>query len=248
VPPWDRYLTDRDRIVFPRSGHGKRAGLGERPALVIVDVTYGFVGDRPEPILDSLERWPLSSGEEGWQAVESIRTLLGAVRELAIPVVYTTPVERQRSSRWAEKNSRRLESESREDRNTIVPAIAPRPEDIVIRKEKASGFFGTPLAARLIELGVDSLLVTGGTTSGCVRATVVDGFSYNFRVAVVEECVFDRGQASHALSLFDMQQKYADVISLDEALRYCEATGRGSAGSEPYVDARAPSTLRALPS
>lgn len=233
MPAWDRYLTDRDRIVFPRSGHGKRAGLGERPALVIVDVTYGFVGDRSEPILDSLERWPLSSGEEGWQAVEAIRALLDAARELAVPVAYTAPVERQRSSRWAEKNSRRAESESREDRNTIVPAIAPHPGDIVIRKEKASGFFGTPLAGRLIELGVDSLLVTGGTTSGCVRATVVDGFSYNFRVAVVEEGVFDRGQASGALSLFDMQQKYADVISLEDALRYLKVI---------------PSTERALPS
>jgi len=247
VPAWDRYLTDRDRIVFPRSGHGKRAGLGERPALVIVDVTYGFVGDRSEPILDSLERWPLSAGEEGWQAVERIRTLVDAVRELAIPVVYTAPVGGPRSGRWADKNSRRSESEGQAERNTIVPAIAPHPGDIVIRKEKPSGFFGTTLAARLIELGVDSLLVTGGTTSGCVRATVVDAFSYNYRVAVVEECVFDRGQASHALSLFDMQQKYADIVSLDKALRYCEAAGRRNAGSESYLE-ETPSTLRALPS
>ncbi len=232
MPAWDRYLTDRDRIVFPRSGHGRRAGLGEQPALVIVDVTYAFVGDRPEPILDSLERWPLSAGEEGWRAVDRIGTLLASVRDRGIPVVYTAPVDGPRSGRWAEKNSRRSEMENQADRNTIVPAIAPHPGDIVIRKEKPSGFFSTPLLSYLVDLNVDSLLVTGGTTSGCVRATVVDAFSYNYRVAVVEECVFDRGQASHALSLFDMQQKYADVVSLDEAMRYCAAAGRPDAASE----------------
>ncbi len=233
MPAWDAYLTDRDRIVFPRSGHGRRGGLGERPALVVVDVTYGFVGDRPEPILDSIERWPLSAGEDGWRAVDHIRTLLDAARERGVPVAYTAPVEGPRSGRWADKNSRRADSERPAERNTILPAIAPREGDIVIRKDKPSGFFGTPLASRLIELGVDSLLVTGGTTSGCVRATVVDAFSFGYRVAVVEEGVFDRGQASHALGLFDMQQKYADVVSLDEALRYVEAI---------------PSTRSALPS
>ena len=98
---------------------------------------------------------------------------------------------------------------------------------MVIRKDKPSVFFGTPLMSYLHELQVDTLLVTGTTTSGCVRATVVDAFSYNFKVVVVEECVFDRGQASHQVNLFDMQAKYADVVSLEDALRYLDKLPHG---------------------
>jgi maleamate amidohydrolase len=104
--------------------------------------------------------------------------------------------------------------------NTIVPLIAPREHDIVIRKYKPSVFFGSMLAGFLADLQADSIIACGGTTSGCVRATVVDGFSYNYRMAVVEECTFDRGQASHALSLFDLHQKYADVVSLKETVDF----------------------------
>lgn len=102
----------------------------------------------------------------------------------------------------------------------IVAAVAPRENEIVINKAKPSAFFGTPLLSYLIQFGVDSLVITGGTTSGCVRATVVDAFSYNFRVAVVEEAVFDRGQVPHAINLFDMEAKYADVLSLEELRQY----------------------------
>ena len=100
--------------------------------------------------------------------------------------------------------------------NTILPTIAPRPQDIVIRKAKPSVFFGTLLNAYLVDLQVDTIIATGGVTSGCIRSTVVDGFSYNYRLAVVEECTFDRGEASHAVGLFDLQSKYADVVRLDE--------------------------------
>ncbi|HVR89046.1 MAG TPA: isochorismatase family protein [Candidatus Limnocylindria bacterium] len=218
MPIWDPYLTARDREVFERSGHGQRAGFGVRPAVLVVDLTYAFVGDRPEPILDSIVRWHRSAGDDGWRAAGRIRTLLDAARAAGAPVIYTTGTDDARAGQWNAKNSRRAENEARPDRNTIVPEIAPCPGDLVLRKEKPSAFFGTPLAAHLVRLGVDSLFVTGGTTSGCVRASVVDAFSYSYRVALVEECLFDRGQASHALSLFDMQQKYADVVSLADAL------------------------------
>src|SRR5258708_1270696 len=227
VPAWDPYLTERDRAVFARSGHGQLAGLGLRPAVLVVDVTYAFIGDRPEPILDSITRWHRSAGEDGWRAAEQIRTLLEAARSAGVPVIYTTGVADTASGQWSAKNSRRAENEALPDRNTIVPLIAPRPGDLVIRKEKPSGFFGTALATHLVRLGVDSLLVTGGSTSGCVRASVVDASSYSTRVALVEECLFDRGQASHAMSLFDMQQKYADVVSLADAV--AALSPRGSA-------------------
>jgi len=104
--------------------------------------------------------------------------------------------------------------------NEIVAEIAPRDGDVVIRKQKPSAFFGTPLIAMLNEVHADTVLVTGCTTSGCVRASAIDAFSYNFRVCVIEECVFDRGQASHKINLFDMNAKYADVILLNEAVEY----------------------------
>jgi len=106
------------------------------------------------------------------------------------------------------------------DGNEIVAMIAPGPRDIVIKKQKPSGFFGTNLASYLTLLGCDSVIVVGTTTSGCVRATVVDGFSLNYRVIVAEEGCFDRSEASHAVSLCDMHAKYADVVPLAEVLSY----------------------------
>jgi maleamate amidohydrolase len=218
VPAWDRFITERDRQVFTRSGYGRRAGFGVRPAVLVVDVTHQFIGDRPEPILESIARWPQSSGEDGWRAVANIKTLLAAARGAKVPVFYTTPLAGPRGARGAEKSGRRAELDDRTDRNAIPTEIAPGEGDLVIRKERPSAFFGTPLVTYLTERGVDSVFITGGTTSGCVRASVLDAFSYGYKVAVVEDCLFDRGEASHAMNIFDMQQKYADVISIDDAV------------------------------
>ncbi len=102
----------------------------------------------------------------------------------------------------------------------IVKDIEPKDDDLIIEKKKPSVFFGTPLMSYLHDWGVDTLLVCGVSTSGCVRATVIDAFSYNFSLGIVEECTFDRGQASHAINLWDMHAKYADVITLEDAKAY----------------------------
>src|SRR5262249_6494242 len=161
---------------------------GKRPALVIVDVNYFFCGDRPEPILESIKRWRNSCGEDAWPAIAVIKELLGAARGQGIPVIYTTGNARpdlwNRGS-WRWKNSRAGEdAEARGDfaGSTIVPDIEPAPRDIVLYKDKPSAFFGTPLLSYLVLLDCDSLIVTGTTTSGCVRATVLDAFSNNYRV------------------------------------------------------------------
>jgi len=222
---WDDTLTERDKQVFAKSGYGKRQGFGQRPAVLVIDMNYNFVGDRPEPILKSIERFRNSCGEEGWQGVYRIRELLTEARKKHLPVFYTTAHERRSPlafGRWQGKN-RRAGEDMREEwsrGNEIVEEIAPQDGDILLRKQKPSAFFGTPLMSMFNELRVDTILATGCTTSGCVRASVVDAFSYNFRVSVVEECVFDRGQASHKINLFDMNAKYADIISLREALDY----------------------------
>lgn len=233
---WDKFLTERDKAVFAASGYGAQGGYGERPALLVIDVNYNFTGDRPEPILDSIKRWPNSCGEDGWDAVPRIRRLIDAARKKGLPVIYTTgevrPDRWDRGS-WAWKNSRTslkpptAAERTNLDGNTILPELAPAPQDIVIKKLKPSGFFGTNLASFLTLLKADSILVTGTTTSGCIRATTLDAFSLNYRVTVVEDGCFDRSQASHAINLCDLNAKYADVIASDEVITYIDGLPDG---------------------
>ena len=201
-------------------------GFGARPALLIVDVMRAFCGDARKPILESIKEWRNSCGEEAWDAVGHIGRLLDSAHARAIPVIYTTSATLRDDGwdqgRWPDKNSR-----GREDAdqihvggNEIIKEIAPAPYDIVLCKYKPSAFYGTILDSHLVDLNVDSLIVAGTTTSGCVRATVIDAFSRNYRVSIVEEATFDRGQASHWINLFDMNQKYDDVVKTDTAVEF----------------------------
>lgn len=249
---WDKFLTERDKTIFAASGYGARGGFGARPALLVIDMNYGFVGDKPEPIMESIKRWMNSCGEDGWKAIEGIKPLLSTARAKGIPVIYTTGVRRSDGwdqGSWLFKNNRATTDYNGLDKNlpsssTIIPDIAPAPTDLLIGKKKPSGFYGTPLASFLVQLQCDSVIVTGATTSGCVRATVVDAFSYNFRVAVVEDGCADRSEASHAINLCDMNAKYADVVSSSETQAYLESlpegmfklpTGRGNPMSEGLI-------------
>jgi len=226
-PIWNKFLTERDKAVFAAGGFGARAGFGKRPALLVIDVNWAFCGERPEPILESIKRWRTSCGEEAWVALPYIERLIDAARAKGLPVIYTTgegrPDKWDRGS-WGWKSTRGGEAGggpgSNLDGNDIVAMIAPGPRDIVIRKQKPSGFFGSNLASYLTLLGADSVIVVGTTTSGCVRATAVDAFSLNYRVILAEEGCFDRSEASHAISLCDMHAKYADVVSTAEVLTY----------------------------
>lgn len=234
---WDKFLTESDRQVVAASGFGARGGFGSRPAVLIVDVNYAFTGDVRMPILESIKTWRTSCGSVGWDAIEPTQRLLAAARANHIPVFFSTGVDSRPDGfdrgGWSHKNRR-----SGEDRaaaappkpargNDIVKEIAPLPQEIVIEKFKPSPFNGTPLPGFLVDLGVDTLIVTGTTTSGCVRAAVVDAFSLNYKISVVEECTFDRFESSHAMSLFDMHAKYCDVINLGEAVSYLDGIGPG---------------------
>jgi nicotinamidase-related amidase len=220
---WDNPARQR-RI---RRGFGARAGFGKRPALLVIDVNWAFCSERPEPILESIKRWRTSCGEESWVALEYIKQLIETARARGLPVIYTTGERRPDnwdagSWRWKSTRSDEASGNTRDyiDGNEIVTTIAPGPRDIVIKKQKPSGFFGTNLASYLTLFGCDSVIVVGTTTSGCVRATVVDAFSLNYRVILAEEGCFDRSEASHAVSLCDMHAKYADVVPTAEILSY----------------------------
>jgi maleamate amidohydrolase len=232
-PIWQKFLTERDKQVFASAGYASRAGFGKRPALLVIDVNYAFCGDRREPILESIKRWRNSCGEEAWDALPVLQKLIETAREREVPVIYTTGVRRADNwdnGSWSWKNNRAGENRVRitnHDQNEIMPQISPGPRDIVVLKQKPSAFFGTNLMSYLMLLQCDSLLITGTTTGGCVRASVLDAFSSNIRCTVIEDGCFDRSQASHAINLCDMHAKYADVIPSDEALAYLKGLPRG---------------------
>jgi nicotinamidase-related amidase len=227
MPIWDDVLTGRDREVYAQFKQEK--SLGRRPALVVVDVNYAFTGTRSMPILDAIEEFSTSCGEVAWEVVPRLKLLIEAAREEGVPVVYTTGIDRDvKGAHWANRARKaqalslmdEAEMEKRRLGNTIVKEIEPLPGDTVIRKIGPSAFFGTPLVTLLNEMDVDTVVVTGTTTSGCVRATAVDAASLDYFVAVVEDCTFDRFEISHKVALLDMHAKYGSVISSDAAITY----------------------------
>lgn len=218
---WDDVLSSVDREVIRRVGYGKPRGLGERPALLIIDPQYNYMG-ADKPILDQIEEWPSGVGGSAWRAVERLQPLVNAFREKKHPVIYTRQVQKDLAFDGFSAKAVRDSSEYLEGAKgtSIVDCIAPQEGDLVIDKSYASAFYGTVLLSVLIKLKVDTLVVTGGTTGGCVRATCVDAISRNFDVAVVEDCVYDRIGVSHKVALLDLWMKYCDVMSSAEAIVY----------------------------
>jgi nicotinamidase-related amidase len=222
---WDDVLPEEDRQVFEAAGWGKDVGFGEKPVLLVVDVIYNFVGDVPEPILESIKRWRYSCGERGWEGVKHLERLIAAAREKQIPIVYTGMDRRpdgfdQGAWNWKSYRSGEASDIKGSLGNEIVKEIAPEPQDIYFVKDKPSAFHGTHLLDYLIYLGADTVITTGTTTSGCVRASAVDATQYNYRSIVPEECVWDRSMISHKVNLLDIQMKYGDVKKTDAVIEY----------------------------
>jgi nicotinamidase-related amidase len=220
---WDKFLTERDKAHLANSPWGNRTkrGFGTRPAVLVVDDYYKAVGYERQSLLESITTWPDSCGEDGWDAIDKTVPLLAAARASKTPIIYFHGMDDFPNRSGSRGNQyAHLPEAYRPIANAIVDEIAPEEGDLVLEKPGPSGFEGTPLQMYLTQLGIDTLIVVGESTSGCVRATVVDGATKRYRVGVVEECVFDRTELSHAANLFDMNQKYADVISLDEAIAY----------------------------
>jgi maleamate amidohydrolase len=230
---WDKFITERDKKIFPQAGFGRQAGWGASSALIIIDVTYAFTGEG-EPIEESLRNYPLSCGAESWIAVKHIREILSVARHVGIPVLYTLTEHRVDNADvggWAAKdpNVRHPSMTEGSKGSQIVEELRPAAGEIVISKKKPSAFFGTPIVSYLIDRAIDTVIIAGCTTSGCIRSSAVDAFSYNYKVIIPEECSFDRGQASHAINLFDMHQKYADVIPTAEVIEHLQSLMQRSA-------------------
>jgi nicotinamidase-related amidase len=204
----------RLRKEFQDKGFGRRVGFGERPALLAVDFITGFT-DLRSPLAGDLD-----------SQLAATNTLLEPARAAGIPVIFSTvayDAELQEAGIWIRKipaNGTLVEGSEWVE---VDKRLNQRPNETTLVKKYASCFFGTDLAARLISRRVDTLIITGCTTSGCVRATAVDACSYGFHTIVVEEAVGDRAALPHAASLFDIDAKYGDVVGLAETLAYLEA-------------------------
>jgi maleamate amidohydrolase len=223
---WDRFLTEQDRAHVASSTR-RAKGFGQRPALLVIDMYRWVFGDRPQPLLDAVKTWPGSCGLAGWNALPRIQDLLAAARAAGLPIIHTTGADESAMTTWARgmrsspESTGDPETDARQARKyDIIDEVAPRPGELVIYKASPSAFWGTPLIGHLVDRGVDTIVVAGETTSGCVRASVVDGCTYRFHMIVAEECVFDRHEATHAVELFTMHEKYSDVLPLADVLDY----------------------------
>ena len=224
---WRDAIPADELELYELAGFGAPAGLGQRPAVLVIDVQYRTVGDEPLPIRESIARhYRTSCGQAGWDAVGNIRRVLTAARAAGAPVIYphVAPKGKLDAGRTGEKIPSLMEVPERG--YAFVAETAPLDGDLLIPKRHPSAFFGTALVSYLIDLGVDTVLLTGCTTSGCVRATACDAFAYNFRCGVLEDCVYDRSPTSHAVNLFDISSKYADVMPADAAIAYLEGLAR----------------------
>jgi nicotinamidase-related amidase len=193
--------------------HG-RAGLGRRPALIVVDVNVGFT-DPESPLVCDLE-----------DVVVAIQRLLAEMRSVGLPVVFTTVSydegDKATAAAFIDKIPALLTLEAGSRWVEIDPRIAPREGEPVVNKLFASAFFGTALASFLAANACDSLIVTGASTSGCVRATVVDAIQHGYRPVVPREAVGDRNPEAHEANLYDIDTKYGDVVSVDDVIAHVE--------------------------
>jgi maleamate amidohydrolase len=219
MKPWDGIISEEEQKAYHAAGFGRPSGIGQRPALLIIDVQYRTIGTTPKPFWEAIKEFPTSCGEIGWNAMKNIAILLAEFRRNGWPVLYPHIAPKNKATdggRLAQKVPAIMDISARG--YEFPPEVAPREGDVLLPKKHPSAFFATPLASHLIDLQADTLVVTGCTTSGCVRGSVVDAFAFNFRSLVPHDAVYDRSATSHAVNLFDMASKYADVGTTAEII------------------------------
>ncbi len=209
---WERYIDEPFRSRVARQANAPQ--ITEKSALIVIDL-YNVVyqgGDRPVSAL--IDQFPASCGEHAYRAIEPTNRLIRLFRDRDLPVFFSTK-DFERSQQSGNATHRPRNAPKPEDYE-IYPAIDFRATDELVKKLKASVFFKTELHDHLKRLNVDSLVIVGESTSGCVRASVVDAFSLGYQVCVVEDCVFDQNPVSHAVNLYDIQHKYGQVAKRSE--------------------------------
>ncbi len=192
--------------------------VGPAPALLAIDLYELSYQGGARPVAEVAKTYPSSCGEYAWAAIPSTQRLFAAARAAGLPIFYSTQDVRGGSQPARVTATKRQRVPVSPELYEIKSEFKPQPGDVVITKQRASAFYGTPLLAHLTQLGVRTMIVCGESTSGCVRASAVDAYSSGFHVVLVEECCFDRHLLSHKVNLFDLHHKYADVMHVDEVL------------------------------
>jgi maleamate amidohydrolase len=211
------FLSAEDVAGYAKGDHGGRLGFGQWPAVVVVDFTNAFVDPS----------YPLAAGDSGAIAVQHTRQVLDAARAIGAPVLFTrlSPVPLTNPA-VGSISRKRIASTQKvlglPGGNELAEALGRRDDEPIFEKTAASAFVGTDVLKTLIYHRVDTVIMAGAATSGCVRASVVDAAAYNYYVVVPEQCVSDRSLTSHQLSLFEMDQKYGDVVDIAEVLEYLQ--------------------------
>jgi len=208
------------------SHYEREVFAGAAPALLAIDLYELAYQGGARPVAEVAKTYPSSCGEYAWTAIEPTRRLFAAARAAGIPVFYSTTDVRAGSQPARVAATKRRGAPTTADVYQIKSEFAPQPGDVVITKQRASAFYGTPLLAHLVQLGIQTVVVCGESTSGCVRASAVDAYSHGFHVVLVEECCFDRHLLSHKVNLFDLHHKYADVMHIDEVVAHLTTTAR----------------------
>ena len=209
-----------DELLEQSSTYVRETRVGERPALLLIDL-YKFVYDGgTRPVHEIEKEFSLTCGEYAWNAIEPTKRLIAAARAANIPIFYSTRHVDTGGTLSTKSVVRRKRAPDAYD---IWPDFAPQPGDTIIYKERASAFYGTPMIAKLNQLGIRSLIVCGESTSGCVRNSVQDAYMNGYNVSIVEECTYDRNILCHKVNMFDMHHKYADVMAVDEVIDHLKS-------------------------
>lgn len=222
---WIELFPEVERAAYANMEQGVTTFRGVRPALLVVDVVRAFVGRPGLTLEESTKEWVTSCGPTAWEAMPHIQRILHEFRRRNLPICYTTGQPGAATKYGGTNKAEIIAMNSPMDlpgAQDIPDEIRPSCDELVLAKPKASAFFGTALVAWMNQQHVDSVVVAGCTTCGCVRSTVVDAVSWGYPVAVAEEACFDRSRLSHGVSLFELNTKYADVMTIEDILKYLE--------------------------
>lgn len=201
--------------------------VGPRPALLAIDLYELAYQGGAHPVSEVAKTYPSSCGENAWAAIGPTQSLFAAARGAGIPIFYSTGETRFDTTVRTIRATKRRVVPVDPALYDIRPEFAPQPGDVIVRKQRASAFYGTPLMAQLTQLGIQTVIVCGESTSGCVRASAVDAYSNGFHVVLAEECCFDRSPLSHKINLFDLHHKYADVMRAADIVAHLATFAKG---------------------
>jgi len=207
---WEDIVSEPMRAIY--RAYERPLGIKGRPAVLAIDLYNKVFAGGPKPPHELQTEFPSSCGRFAYDAVEPIVDVFTTARELGVPIIHATASRTRTDVIATNRRPGGVEGEAGDQQWEFYPPLAPAPGERVVEKERASSFYGTQLIAELVMRGIGTVIVVGESTSGCVRASVVDGYSNGFHMVVVEDGVFDRSWLNHQVNLFDLHHKYADVI------------------------------------